>query len=327
MAESASIPVLHSYWRSSAAYRVRIALALKGQPYRSVTWQMAQGEHLQPAYRRLAPFGLVPMLDIDGLRLQQSLAIIEYLEERNPEPALLPPGRAARARARALAQLIACEVHPLNNLRALKRLRTQFGADDEQVGEWYRHWCHEAFSAFEAALGDDDGSPYALGDAPGIVECFLMPQVYNARRYGADLAPYGRIDAIARACAALPAFQAASPEHQPDAPQPAPPRIPPEPRSPIAVPRRAAPRAALPRSAAPPPPRRQTMQTEISAPGAAVAPAGRPLISADDRKVLAATLVGSTIEWYDYFIYSQAAGLVLGALFFAPSPRTIRNGR
>ena len=186
---------------------------------------MAQGEHLQPAYRRLAPFGLapfglVPMLDIDGLRLQQSLAIIEYLEERNPEPALLPPG--ARPRARALAQLIACEVHPLNNLRALKRLRTQFGADDEQVGEWYRHWCHEAFSAFEAALGDDDGSPYALGDAPGIVECFLMPQVYNARRYGADLAPYGRIDAIARACAALPAFQAASPEHQPDAPQPAP---------------------------------------------------------------------------------------------------------
>ena len=225
MAESASIPVLHSYWRSSAAYRVRIALALKGQPYRSVTWQMAQGEHLQPAYRRLAPFGLapfglVPMLDIDGLRLQQSLAIIEYLEERNPEPALLPPGAARRARA--LAQLIACEVHPLNNLRALKRLRTQFGADDEQVGEWYRHWCHEAFSAFEAALGDDDGSPYALGDAPGIVECFLMPQVYNARRYGADLAPYGRIDAIARACAALPAFQAASPEHQPDAPQPAP---------------------------------------------------------------------------------------------------------
>ena len=122
------------------------------------------------------------MLDIDGLRLQQSLAIIEYLEERNPEPALLPP----RGRRAALAQLIACEVHPLNNLRALKRLRTQFGADDEQVGEWYRHWCHEAFSAFEAALGDDDGSPYALGDAPGIVECFLMPQVYNARRYGAD---------------------------------------------------------------------------------------------------------------------------------------------
>ena len=112
MAESASIPVLHSYWRSSAAYRVRIALALKGQPYRSVTWQMAQGEHLQPAYRRLAPFGLVPMLDIDGLRLQQSLAIIEYLEERNPEPALLPP------------ELIACEVHPLNNLRALAAARS-----------------------------------------------------------------------------------------------------------------------------------------------------------------------------------------------------------
>ena len=128
--------MLHSYWRSSAAYRVRIALALKGQPYRSVTWQMAQGEHLQPAYRRLAPFGLapfglVPMLDIDGLRLQQSLAIIEYLEERNPEPALLPPNARPGARPR-MAQLIACEVHPLNNLRALKRLRTQFGADDDR---------------------------------------------------------------------------------------------------------------------------------------------------------------------------------------------------
>ena len=225
MAESASIPVLHSYWRSSAAYRVRIALALKGQPYRSVTWQMAQGEHLQPAYRRLAPFGLapfglVPMLDIDGLRLQQSLAIIEYLEERNPEPALLPPGRGRRARAGAADRLRGPSAE--QPARAQAAARTQFGADDEQVGEWYRHWCHEAFSAFEAALGDDDGSPYALGDAPGIVECFLMPQVYNARRYGADLAPYGRIDAIARACAALPAFQAASPEHQPDAPQPAP---------------------------------------------------------------------------------------------------------
>ena len=105
------------------------------------------------------------MLDIDGLRLQQSLAIIEYLEERNPEPALLPPGRAA-GRPPALAQLIACEVHPLNNLRALKRLRTQFGADDEQVGEWYRHWCHEAFSAFEAALGEDDGSPTRWATRP-----------------------------------------------------------------------------------------------------------------------------------------------------------------
>ena len=227
MAESASIPVLHSYWRSSAAYRVRIALALKGQPYRSVTWQMAQGEHLQPAYRRLAPFGLapfglVPMLDIDGLRLRSRWPSSSTWRNATPNPRCCRQAARARGRARALAQLIACEVHPLNNLRALKRLRTQFGADDEQVGEWYRHWCHEAFSAFEAALGDDDGSPYALGDAPGIVECFLMPQVYNARRYGADLAPYGRIDAIARACAALPAFQAASPEHQPDAPQPAP---------------------------------------------------------------------------------------------------------
>ena len=217
MAES-SLPVLHTYWRSSAAYRVRIALALKGLPYRSVAWQMARGEHLQPAYRDLAPFGLVPMLEIDGLRLQQSLAIIEYLEERHPTPALLPAVPARRAHARALAQLVACEVHPLNNLRVLKRLRAQFAADDEQVGAWYRHWCMEAFAAFEAALGAGQGGAFALGDAPTLVECCLVPQVYNARRYAVDLAPFARIRAIVEACDALPAFQAARPENQPDAP-------------------------------------------------------------------------------------------------------------
>jgi len=222
MADS-SLPTLHSYWRSSAAYRVRIALALKGLHYRSVTWHMARGEHLQPAYRDLAPFGLVPMLEIDGLHLQQSQAIIEYLDERHPAPALLPAAPGERARARALAQLIACEVHPLNNLRVLKRLRSQFGADDAQVGSWYRHWCEEGFRAFETALdgvADGPDGPYALGAAPTLVDCCLVPQVYNARRYGVDLVPFPRVAAIDRACATHPAFQSARPENQPDAPGP-----------------------------------------------------------------------------------------------------------
>ncbi|OAD13004.1 maleylacetoacetate isomerase [Achromobacter insolitus] len=218
MAESPAL-TLHSYWRSSAAYRVRIALALKGLPYRQVTWHMVKGEHQQPAYRSIAPFGLVPMLEIDGLRLQQSLAIIEYLDERHPGTPLLPADPALRAQARALAQLIACEMHPLNNLRALKRLRAQFGADDERIHDWYRHWCAEGFQAFEAALPSAPSGAYALGAAPTLVECTLIPQVYNALRYGADLEPYARVRAIVQACAALPAFEQARPENQPDAPQ------------------------------------------------------------------------------------------------------------
>jgi maleylacetoacetate isomerase len=210
---------LHSYWRSSAAYRVRIALALKRLPYRQVAWQMAEGEHQLPAYRSIAPFGLVPMLEIDGRRLQQSLAIIEHLEERHPEPALLPADPAGRAQARALAQLVACDVHPLNNLRVLKRLRAQFGADDAQVQDWYRHWCEEGFRAFEAALPPAQAGGYALGGAPSLVECCLVPQVYNALRYGVDLAPFERVRAIAEACARLPAFDEARPENQPDAPR------------------------------------------------------------------------------------------------------------
>ncbi|WP_025138136.1 maleylacetoacetate isomerase [Achromobacter sp. DH1f] len=214
------LPTLHSYWRSSAAYRVRLALAIKRLPYRQVAWHMAKGEHQQPAYRQIAPFGLVPMLEIDGLRLQQSLAIIEYLDARHPEPALLPDDPAQRAQARALAQLVACEMHPLNNLRTLNQLRSQFGADDAQVQDWYRHWCEEGFRAFEAALGASHGD-YALGAAPSLVECCLVPQVYNARRYAVDLTPFSRVRAIVQACESLPAFDAARPENQPDAPRPA----------------------------------------------------------------------------------------------------------
>ena len=209
---------LHTYWRSSAAYRVRIALGLKGIAYESVCWQMANGEHLQQSYRDIASFGLVPVLEIDGLRLQQSMAIVEYLEERQSAPPLLPADRAQRARARALAQLIACEIHPLNNLRTLKRLRGSLQASEEQVGEWYRHWCEEGFAAFEAALDTADQGPFALGAQPGMAECYLMPQIYNARRFGVEIERYPRIGAIAAACAQLPAFEAARPENQPDAP-------------------------------------------------------------------------------------------------------------
>jgi len=217
MPASACPIVLHGYWRSSAAYRVRIALALKGITYRQVCLNMLQGEHLHADYRKIAPFGLIPMLEIDGLRLQQSLAIIEYLEERYPRAPLLPSEPAARARVRALAQLLACEIHPLNNLRVLKRLRARHGADDALVGQWYRHWCEEGLGALEAALASSQGT-YAMGDAPSLFECCLVPQLYNARRYHVDLEPFPRLRELDAACARLPAFVEAAPQRQPDAP-------------------------------------------------------------------------------------------------------------
>lgn len=208
---------LHTYFRSSAAYRVRIALNLKGVEYESVTWQMARGEHLRDEYRAQAGFGLVPMLEIDGLRLQQSQAIIEYLEARFPDPSLLPEGEADKARARALSQLIACEIHPLNNLRVLKRLRSQFSATEAQVGEWYRHWCDEGLRAVETELARTPDTLYALGDVPSIVDCFLVPQVFNAVRFEVDLGPFPRIADVVEACKRHDAFDRAQPSRQPDA--------------------------------------------------------------------------------------------------------------
>jgi maleylacetoacetate isomerase len=209
---------LHTYWRSSAAYRVRIALNLKRVAWEPVVWHLAKGEHLGPAYAAQASFGLVPMLEIDGLRLQQSLAIVEYLEERDPDPALLPADRAQRVLARSLAQLVACEIHPVNNLRVLNRLRSQFAADAGAVDDWYRHWCRIGLEAVERTLPDAAAGPFALGSSPTIVDCFLVPQVYNALRYGFDMTPYPRIRSINAACADLEAFDAARPERQVDAP-------------------------------------------------------------------------------------------------------------
>jgi len=219
MSPAANRPRLHTYWRSSAAYRVRIALGLKGIAYDSVCWNLLDGEHLGERYRALAGFGLVPMLEIDGLRLQESMAIIEYLDEYASAPRLLPADRGERARARALAQLIACDIHPINNLRVLKELRQRFAADDGAVSAWYRHWCEEGFRSLEEELAARDDAPYALGSVPSMVDCCLVPQVYNAVCFNIDMGRYPRIAAVASACAELPAFEAARPERQPDAPR------------------------------------------------------------------------------------------------------------
>jgi maleylacetoacetate isomerase len=211
---------LYGYWRSSAAYRVRIALELKGLTYESVPVHLVRdgGEQRKPAYRRVNPQGRVPALEHDGRVLTQSLAIIEYLDETWPEPALLPPTPAGRARVRALAQLVACDIHPLNNLRVLQYLEGKLGASEDGRSDWYRHWIMDGFEALESLLaGSGETGRYCHGDAPGLADVLLVPQVYNARRYRCDLAACPTITRIDQACSALPAFERARPERQSDA--------------------------------------------------------------------------------------------------------------
>jgi maleylacetoacetate isomerase len=211
---------LYTYWRSSAAYRVRIALELKGLAYeaRPVHLTHGGGEHRSDAYRRVNPQARVPALAHDGRVLTQSLAIIEYLEEMWPEPPLLPAGPAARARVRAVAQLIACDIHPLNNLRVLQYAREALGASEDARNAWYRHWIMDGFAALEILLTDSaETGRHCHGDAPTIADACLVPQVYNARRYRCDLAAFPTIVRIDAACSALPAFARARPEAQPDA--------------------------------------------------------------------------------------------------------------
>ncbi len=213
--------ILHTYWRSSAAYRVRIALALKGLDHEKVYVHLTRGggEHLLPAFAALNPQRLVPALELDeGAVLTQSMAIVEYLEETYPQPALLPADVLGRARVRALAQSIACEVHPLNNLRVLRYLVHELGVDDEAKTAWYRHWVQVGFEAFESALaGSSATGAYCHGDAPTLADVCLVPQVYNAQRFDVDLEPYPTIRRVAAACAALEAFAEAAPEAQADA--------------------------------------------------------------------------------------------------------------
>lgn len=212
---------LYGYWRSSAVYRVRIGLNLKGLRYEQVAVHLVRdgGEQHAPAYAKTHPQKLVPVLQHGERNIRQSLAILEYLDELWPDPPLLPAAPRDRARVRALAQLVACDIHPLNNLRVLQYLEREYNAPQSERDAWVKHWIVEGFRAFEAMLVEDlSRGEFCEGDTPGIADCCLIPQVYNARRFGVDLDPYPTIRQIEAACLALPAFEAAKPEHQPDAP-------------------------------------------------------------------------------------------------------------
>ena len=206
--------ILHGYWRSSAAYRVRIALNWKGIAYENSPVDLRAGAHHGADYLGLNPQGLVPCL-IDGpAALTQSLAIIEYLEETHPSPPLLPADPVGRAKVRAAALAIACDIHPINNLRILNYLRGEMGQPQDKVDGWVRHWIAEGFSALEATAGE---GPYLFGAAVTLADLCLVPQLYNARRVAADLTPYPKLTAIEANLLSLPAFDRARPENQPDA--------------------------------------------------------------------------------------------------------------
>lgn len=211
---------LYTYFRSSAAYRVRIALNLKGLAWETVPVHLLRGggEQHQPDYLALNPNGLVPALDDEGLLLTQSLAIIEYLDETHPEPALLPGDAAARARIRAIAQTIACDIHPINNLRVLRYLTRELGATEAQKTAWYRHWVELGLAAVEAMLANDTRTGvFCHGDSPTLADCCLVPQVFNARRFACDLSAMPTLLRIVERCEAMEAFRLAAPEHQSDA--------------------------------------------------------------------------------------------------------------
>ena len=212
---------LYGYWRSSAAYRVRIALGLKGLAYRQVAVHLVKdgGQQHGAEYQALNPQELVPLLVDEangGARIAQSLAILEYLDEVFPVPALLPADPAQRAQVRALALHIACDIHPLNNLRVLQYLSAELGASDEAKNAWYRHWVEKGLAAVEQGLGVLKGD-LSLGNRPGYLEACVIPQLYNARRFACELDAYPRLLAMEDRCLGLDAFRAAAPESQPDA--------------------------------------------------------------------------------------------------------------
>ncbi|MGC9368082.1 MAG: maleylacetoacetate isomerase [Paracoccaceae bacterium] len=211
---------LYTYWRSTAAYRVRIALNLKGIAAEMVPVNLVAdgGQQHAPRYVALNPAHLVPTLVLDdGTPLTQSLAIIDYLEAVRPEPALLPADPVARAHVLAAAHLVAMDIHPVNNLRVVQHLGETFGATPEDKAAWMRHWMARGFDALQAMIRLD--TPFAFGDAPGLADICLVAQMYNAHRWGLELAPFGRLCEIETRCAALPAFAEAAPEKQPDAAQ------------------------------------------------------------------------------------------------------------
>lgn len=221
MTDADAAPRLYTYWRSTAAYRVRMALNLKGIDYTSVPVDLVRdgGEQYQDEYLSLNPQGLVPALEIDGRVITQSTAIIEYLEETRPWPPLLPSRPDERARVRALGAIVACDIHPLNNLRVLKYLAGPLDVSAEDKQTWYAHWIAKGFHALETSLVRDSATgEFCHGDTPGLADILLVGQMYNAHRFNCDIEPYPTLNRIVATCLALPAFDAARPENQPDAP-------------------------------------------------------------------------------------------------------------
>lgn len=208
---------LYGYFRSSAAFRVRIALNLKKLDYENAFIHLRRNDQQQPGYRAVNPQGLVPALEDGEARLIQSLAIIEYLDETCPAPPLLPATPVERARVRALADIVACDIHPINNLRVLRYLTRQLGHDEDALGRWYNHWIAEGFQAFERLVADDRRTgAFCHGDEPGLADIALVPQVINAERYRLDMTPYPTILRLYEACMRLDAFAAAHPNRQAD---------------------------------------------------------------------------------------------------------------
>jgi maleylacetoacetate isomerase len=209
---------LYTYFRSSAAFRVRIALALKGLAPELAYVSLVKGEQASDAYRAVNPQALVPALEDGGRALIQSLAIMEYLEERHPEPPLLPADPLERAYVRAVCGIVACEIHPLNNLRALRHIRRTYGLDEAGVNAWYRHWIADGMGMLERYLAAERRhGRFVFGDAPGMGDCCLVPQVFNAKRYECDLAPYPIVMGLFAACMERDAFARTQPAQQADA--------------------------------------------------------------------------------------------------------------
>jgi len=211
---------LYTFFRSSASYRVRIALNLKGLDYEQAPIHLRRGggEQLKPAYKAINPQALLPALEDEGQIFSQSLAIIEYLEERYPKPPLLPSDAAERAVVRSMALLIACEVHPIQNLRVLNHLKSDYKQSDDDTIRWARHWINLGLSALEQmVISVSKQGEFCFGQTPTMADLCLVPQLANARRFGVDLSAYPKLLAIEAACISLPAFADAAPENQPDA--------------------------------------------------------------------------------------------------------------
>jgi len=209
---------LYTYFRSSAAFRVRIALNLKGLAYEPRFVHLAKGEHRQPEFAQVNAQALLPALELDdSTRLNQSLAIIEYLEEKHPKPALLPADALGKARVRSLSYLIASEIHPVNNLRVLQHLKRALGQNEEQVNSWYRHWIADGLAKLEAELARRGTGRFSHANEPSMADCCLVPQIFNAKRYNCDLAPYPTTMRVFEQCMKLEAFDRAQPSKQPDA--------------------------------------------------------------------------------------------------------------